>query len=166
MTYNGWKISDHSREELLARFPTQYPDQVCHHVTSGLRLGCPDPATIRVIGHVARDGVEALVVEVNGAARRLDDSFYHITHSLDRVAGAVPNDSNKIVRDYVAVDPIDGTSVPFWVDSQKVEHMIYTVKEMAEAYAACRAASVKPSRLDESGVPMWRKYISHDRVSS
>lgn len=159
MAYHGWKISEQSREELFKRFPAQYPDIVAHHVTLGLRLGCPDAATLRVVGHVARDGIEALVVEVNGQIERHDGSFFHITYSLDRALGVRSNDSNKVVRDYTPVDPIDITAVPFWVDGQNNEHMRYTTAEMAAAYAACREASVKASRLDENGKPMWMRYV-------
>ena len=159
MTYHGWKISEASREELLARFPPQYTDVVCHHVTHGLRPGCPAPALITVVGHAARDGVEALVAEVNGETKRLDDSLYHITHSLERALGKKPRDSNDIVKDYIPVERLVLTTVPFWVDSKNEEYFVYTTKQILMAYRACEEINIKPSSLDEAGLPMWMTYI-------
>ena len=60
----------------------------------------PEDANLRVIGEAdSGDGLQALVVSVDGTIRRPDGGTYHITWSLepDRYK---PVDSNTLIADY------------------------------------------------------------------
>jgi hypothetical protein len=102
--YNAYVISDESRNELASIFPPKYPDWIGHHAT--LDFGVPedpslpygDPAKIVVIGYAEEDGLEALVVSVNGEEYRPDGKRYHITWSLDRSLGKKPVHSNTLIQ--------------------------------------------------------------------
>ena len=90
-------------EKLKEKFPPKYPEFVGHHIT--LKFGVPkntqtpaEPDSVEVVGYAdSGDGLEALVVEVNGNRKRADGRVYHITWSLDRSAGYKPVDSNNLV---------------------------------------------------------------------
>jgi hypothetical protein len=98
----GWLLDPEDRDRLLAVFPPAYPEVVAHHVTleSGVPQDFPLPAETEgfVVG-VADDGagVQALVVEIGGTARRPDGSTYHVTWSLGPGRRAV--ESNDAIRD-------------------------------------------------------------------
>ncbi len=99
--YTAYILDDASRTALAERFPPKYPKFVGHHVT--LSFGVPKdtevpaPANIKVIGHAdSGDGLEALVVTVNGKTERPDGKRYHITWSLDP-AKYSPVDSNTLL---------------------------------------------------------------------
>jgi len=65
----------------------------------------PDGKSIKVVGYVnSGDGLEALVVSVDGETTRPDGSVYHITWSLTN--GYKPVDSNKVIaeRGYDVLD--------------------------------------------------------------
>lgn len=86
--YTAYVLDDASREALAQKYPPKYPKFVGHHIT--VRFGvpanteAPQPAQIKVIGHAdSGDGLEALVVTVNGTTERPDGKTYHITWSLD-----------------------------------------------------------------------------------
>jgi hypothetical protein len=110
-----YEISPGSRAELLRHFPAKYPDTICHHIT--VKPGrstdeLPDkPHSAHVIGYEdSGDGLEALVVEIDGTTRRTDGSIYHITHSLDRQKGQTPKNSNDLLRHgfkHVSPIPLD-----------------------------------------------------------
>jgi hypothetical protein len=102
--YLAYEIDPDSRKELLAMFPPKYPDVICHHVTIRFPVSrtsvLPDlPSRCEVIGYAdSGDGVEALVVEIDGRVVREDGNLFHITHSLDRGNGKKPLHSNALVR--------------------------------------------------------------------
>lgn len=104
MAYSGWEIDEQSRADLLTLFVPTYPDVIAHHVTAQRGVPAdaqpPEHADIQIIGHVCRDGVEALVVEVNGSKDRPYGGVYHITWSIDRAAGAKPVHSNDLIREH------------------------------------------------------------------
>ncbi|WP_434083261.1 hypothetical protein, partial [Escherichia coli] len=63
---------------------------------------------LRIVGYANdSEGLEALVVEVDGTVDRTDGKIYHCTWSLDRSKGFKPADSNKLVsqRNWTAVNP-------------------------------------------------------------
>ncbi len=102
-TVTGWKLPQVERDLLLRRFPPRYANIVADHVT--LRVGATattplpkKPETSRVVG-LADDGqgLECLVVELDGTTDRPDGSTYHITWSLgpDRRA----RESNDLLRE-------------------------------------------------------------------
>lgn len=102
MTVSGWKLEAASREFLVDIFPPRWPDLVGEHVTldsdASLRHPLPPKVQAAVIGHADDgEGLEALVVEINGETARPDDSVFHITWSLDRGQGRKPAESNTLL---------------------------------------------------------------------
>lgn len=100
-TYTAYVLDDASRNALAERFPPKYPKFIGHHVTSTFPVSpdtqIPAPAQIKVIGYAdSGDGIEALVVTVNGKTDRPDGQRYHITWSLDP-AKYSPKDSNTLL---------------------------------------------------------------------
>jgi hypothetical protein len=87
--YTAFKLSEASRQQILSAFPPQFPETVCDHITInfGVDEDAPLPEGephIEIIGHaINKDGIEALVVSVNGETLRDDGKAYHITLSLD-----------------------------------------------------------------------------------
>ncbi len=78
-----------SKKELMKKFPPKYPVAKYDHITiamGGIGAKQPDPAeTVEVVG-VADDGngIEVLIVHVNGSAvRPQDQKPWHITASFD-----------------------------------------------------------------------------------
>jgi hypothetical protein len=99
--YTAYVLDDASRNTLSQKFPPKYPKFVGHHVT--IQFGVPKdtevpaPAQIKVIGYTdSGDGLEALVVSVDGQTERPDGKRYHITWSLDP-AKYSPVDSNMLL---------------------------------------------------------------------
>lgn len=112
--YNGWEISGHARSALASQFPPKFPEFIGHHITHefGVKSDAPLPpqdADIQVVGYACNeDGLEALVVSVDGDMTRPDGRPYHITWSLDRGAGFKPVHSNALVNsDWTPVNPIN-----------------------------------------------------------
>lgn len=114
--YIGYLITQQSREELLKVFPPIYPKVVCHHITRefGTSKDTPPPEmpnNAQVIGYVdSGDGVEALVVSINGETTRPDGKLYHITHSL--ADGRRAAESNNYISDAIRINPINITVEP------------------------------------------------------
>jgi len=110
-SYLAYVVPDQARNDLAREFQPKYPEFVGHHIIQqfGVPLNTQNPgnsAQITVIGHAEEDGLEALVVTVNGAKRREDGRLYHITWSLDRSKGKKPVMSNDLVqRGYTPVEP-------------------------------------------------------------
>ena len=112
--YNAFVLDEQTRRKLAQTFPPKYPDFVGHHVT--VQFGVPkdpslpygDVADIEVVGYAEDDGIEALVVKVNGELKRPDGKPYHITWSLDRARGRKPVDSNAVIaqKGFTKVKPI------------------------------------------------------------
>jgi hypothetical protein len=101
--YIAFEIDNASRSILATRFPPMFSDFIGHHVTYefGVSYDTPLPSynSMEVVGYALdNDGLEALVVAIDGSTDRLDGSTYHITWSLDRSAGFKPVDSNRVIR--------------------------------------------------------------------
>jgi hypothetical protein len=101
--YTAYVLDDKSRRSLAKVFPPKYPEFVGHHIT--LKFGVPKdtkkprPADISIVGYADDgEGLEALVVSVNGKTIRPDGKTYHITWSLDRSKGRKPVQSNALVQ--------------------------------------------------------------------
>lgn len=96
-------IEEGDRQYLLSLFKPSYPDVIAHHVTE--RPGVPkdssppEAADVVVIGYAKGEGIEALVVQVNGTTDRPIGGTYHITWSLDAAAGFKPVDSNRLIKE-------------------------------------------------------------------
>lgn len=71
------------------------------HVTLGRAGTAPEPWAVsaEIVGRSDdEDGVEALVVSIDGTTDRPDGSTYHITWSLDPHQGRKPRESNDVLR--------------------------------------------------------------------
>lgn len=100
--YTAYVLSDASRNELAEKYPPTYSKFVGHHVTVkfGVPAGTepPEEADVRVLGiKDSGDGLEALVVSVNGSTERPDGGTYHITWSLEPDKYK-PVDSNALMN--------------------------------------------------------------------
>ena len=111
-TYSAYKLSKKSREKLLEKFPPKYENIIAHHITVKFPSDVmPHPAKIQVVGHAAKDGVEAAVVSVNGKTTRSDGKVYHITISLEN--GKKPVQSNNLLMSgWKAIEPFDIDTTP------------------------------------------------------
>ena len=115
--YTGWKLPADERGRLLAQVPPRYERLVADHVTLQFGAGPQDPlptATLAEVIGCADDGegVQALVVAIDGTSDRPDGSTYHITWSL--ADGRRPVESNDVIRDYGwrPLDPLMVRLVP------------------------------------------------------
>jgi len=101
--YTAYVLDNKSRRELSKHFPPKYPETVGHHVTVKFGVSkdapIPRPAQLKVVGYADDgEGLEALVVSVDGKVNRPDGSLYHVTWSLDRSKGRKPVHSNQLVQ--------------------------------------------------------------------
>lgn len=104
MSVIGWKLDREQRAELLAQFPPEWPDVIADHVTLDAHVGTetPLPAPVRaeIVGEISDgEGLQAMVVALDGSTDRPDGSSYHITWSLDRARGRKPVESNKVIAE-------------------------------------------------------------------
>lgn len=118
MAYTAYVLDQQSRDKLKQKFPPKYDKFIGHHITVQFGVNKntqpPEPATIKVVGYINNDdGLEALVVTVDGKVRRSDDSMYHITWSLDPDRYS-PKDSNDLLKSkqYSIVLPIEIEAEP------------------------------------------------------
>jgi len=100
--YTAYVLDQGSRDALEKKFPPKYPKFIGHHVTVQFPVDkdaqLPPPAQLKVVGYVdSGDGLEALVVAVDGNSQRPDGKIYHITWSLDP-AKYSPSDSNAVLK--------------------------------------------------------------------
>lgn len=111
MPVTGWLLDPDEREKLLERFPPEWPDIIAHHVTldGQARDDTPLPTAGRseIVGGINDgEGLQALVVAIDGTTDRPDGSTYHVTWSLDRARGREPVQSNEVIaaRGYRPLD--------------------------------------------------------------
>lgn len=99
MSYSAYVLDDASRAKLLEKFPPQNDRVVAHHITYEFPSDeePPAPESAKVVGRVAEDGIEALVVMIDGEKFRPDGKIYHITWSLDPERFK-PVDSNQLLK--------------------------------------------------------------------
>ncbi|HVL30198.1 MAG TPA: hypothetical protein VM326_05740 [Sphingomicrobium sp.] len=97
----GWKLDRSERAALLERFPPRYADAVADHVTlatNAERKPLPDDVSARIVGRADDgDGVEAMVVALDGSTDRPDGSTFHITWSL--APGRRARESNDVLKE-------------------------------------------------------------------
>lgn len=115
--YSGWELPADERDRLLAQVPPHYERLVAHHVTyqfgAGADVPLPTATEAEVIGCADDgEGVQALVVAIDGTSDRPDGSTYHITWSL--ADGRRPVEANDIIHDYGwrPVEPVTVRLVP------------------------------------------------------
>lgn len=97
----GWKLDRTQRSALLDAFPPRYANVVADHVTinvDGTEL--PQLAIDPVLmGHTDDgNGVEAMIVAINGSTSRPDGKVWHITWSL--AEGRAARQSNDVIAQY------------------------------------------------------------------
>jgi hypothetical protein len=96
----GWKLDRGQRRELLQQFPPRYANVVADHVTlqgkAARDAPLPEETDGEIVGRADDgNGVEAMVVAIEGTADRPDGSFYHITWSL--ADGREAKESNDLL---------------------------------------------------------------------
>ena len=99
----GWQLDRAQRAELLQQFPPRFAEVVADHVTLKARVAddaeLPGGVGAEIIGRSDDgEGVEAMVVSVDGTTDRPDGSIYHITWSL--APGRKAKESNAVIRDH------------------------------------------------------------------
>ena len=95
---SGWQLDPAEREQLLRDYPPKYATAVAHHITLA-RGDLPTPADIKavIVGRTDDEqGVEAMVVTVDGTVDRPDGSTFHITWSL--AEGRRARESNDVLK--------------------------------------------------------------------
>jgi len=122
--YVAYELTPESKVNLLEHFEPMFDKVIAHHVTHTFGIKNIDAVQfllpklqddeLVVVAEAFNDRIQALVVEVNGNARRDDGSTFHITWSLDLESGAKPVHSNNLVKnkstwDYVTPIPISVT---------------------------------------------------------
>ena len=100
--YTAHVLTEQSRNALALQFPPKYEKFVGHHITEQFGVPAdseiPEAAEVVVRGIVdSGDGLEALVVTVDGEYKRPAGGQYHITWSLDPSKYA-PKDSNGLIE--------------------------------------------------------------------
>ncbi len=101
-TVIGWLLAQEDRGKLLQQFHPKYEKIVAHHVTlsTGATASTPLPPEVeaQIVGRTDdENGVEAMVVAIDGTTDRPDGSTYHITWSLG--PGRKARESNDLLRD-------------------------------------------------------------------
>ncbi|MES2095615.1 MAG: hypothetical protein V4459_02540 [Pseudomonadota bacterium] len=101
MGFIGWKLDRRDRAALLKRFIPSWADVVADHVTLAVGTeATPLPLAVdaKVVGIVSDgEGLEALIVEIDGKIERPDGKTFHITWSLDRSRGRRAFESSSII---------------------------------------------------------------------
>lgn len=118
--FTGYELTTSTRNQLLEIFPPKYERVICNHITEkyGVAKNAPAPempSNICVIGYIdSGDGVEGLLVEINGSTVRPDGAKYHITLSI--ATNRKPVDTNKYTDNAEIIDPIPLRVEPknFW----------------------------------------------------
>jgi hypothetical protein len=115
--YSAYSVSKTSQKALKKLFKPENPEFIGDHITYKYPADPSEvpgmPKNVYVIGHASEDGLEALVVSVNGKTARPDGNPYHITWSIDRSKGKKPVDSNRLVQSgFEEITPIKIRVVP------------------------------------------------------
>ena len=97
----GWLLAEDDRERLLQEFPPRFEKTVAHHVTLKTEAEqdpLPPEVKAQIVGKTDDgEGVEAMVVAIDGTTDRPDGSTYHITWSLGE--GRRARESNDVLRE-------------------------------------------------------------------
>lgn len=97
----GWEVDRAQRQDLLLQFEPRYANVVADHVTLAAKVktgaALPGGVTAEIVGRADDgEGVEALVVSIDGTTDRPDGSIYHITWSL--APGRRAKESNDVIK--------------------------------------------------------------------
>ncbi len=100
-TVIGWLLAEDDRAKLLEQFNPKYEKTVAHHVTLKTEAASdplPHEVQAQIVGHTDDDeGVQAMIVAIDGTTDRPDGSTYHITWSL--ADGRLARESNDVLRE-------------------------------------------------------------------
>lgn len=106
-------LTEHSRKFILGTFKPIFKNVVCHHITLqyGKLSECfgEDLTSGKVVGYLATEILQTVVVELAGNTKRDDGKIYHITLALaDGIAPKQSNDELERVG-FEICTPIDIT---------------------------------------------------------
>ena len=97
----GWKLDRLERGALLRRFPPHYEQAIADHITLeayAANTPLPPEMSAQIVGRADDgNGVEAMVVALDGSTDRPDGSTFHITWSLE--PGRRAKESNDVIRE-------------------------------------------------------------------
>ncbi len=97
----GWTLDETERASLLTQYPPRFANLVAHHVTLATDAqdrDLPQPARAAIVGRTDDEqGVEAMVVTIDGDTGRPDGSTFHITWSL--AEGRRARESNDVLKE-------------------------------------------------------------------
>ena len=97
----GWTLDEAERADLLEQYPPRFAKVVAHHVTLATDAedrDLPDAVRAEIVGRTDDEqGVEAMVVTIDGDTARPDGSTFHITWSLGE--GRRARESNDVLRE-------------------------------------------------------------------
>jgi len=115
--YTAYMLTEETITTLKSAFQTVFPDFIGHHITVRFGVSNSEPIPqfvdkIHVVGEAIHDGVQALLVSIDGNTIRGDGGSYHITWSIDRSKGKKPVDSNRIIQLARMVAPIKIEAIP------------------------------------------------------
>jgi hypothetical protein len=105
----GWKLDRDQRRALLEQFEPRYDEPIADHVTLEVNAHSrplPKEVKSQIVGRSDDgNGVQALVVAIDGTTDRPDGSTYHITWSL--APGRKAKESNDVIREkgWSLIDP-------------------------------------------------------------
>jgi hypothetical protein len=103
MPFSGWLLDAAQRAELLERFPPEWPDVIADHITLGAEADddlLTEAARAEIVGGINDDeGLQAMVVAIDGSTLRPDGWTFHVTWSLDRGRGRKPAESNAVIAE-------------------------------------------------------------------
>lgn len=109
--YLAYVLDEASRNAILELFVPKYSKVIAEHMTYTFpaKMGeelPPSPSSVKIVGYKDKqEGIEAVVVEVDGNATRPDGKLFHITLSLEPDKKK-PSDSNILLADgYVPLCP-------------------------------------------------------------
>ena len=95
----GWTLDEAERATLLKQYPPRFAKVVAHHVTLATDAEdreLPDAVRAEIVGRADDDqGVDAMVVAIDGDTARPDGSTFHITWSLG--PGRQAKESNDVI---------------------------------------------------------------------
>jgi hypothetical protein len=102
MSYSGYLISLKSRVEILQLWKPKFSTIYAHHCTYEFPSNelPPEVKQALILGYSAIQGIEALVLIINGSTTRPDGNKYHVTLSLNGYDYFKPKDSNKLIQEH------------------------------------------------------------------
>lgn len=117
--YRAYPLTVADREKLLSMFPPTHPRVIADHISAQaldrMDMVKEGPAEGEVVGIVDKDGVQSLVVSINGTVETASGTPFHISWSSD--PGVKTGGTGQVVRKhgYVKLDkpiPLDLSAGP------------------------------------------------------